>query len=72
MKYIKCNPSYFECVEVIQYINDNSSTWKSSKERGKMMIPLEIKAIPMLDKFHVNVYLIYMMSRLMVILVIDL
>ena len=48
--------SYFEHVNGIHSINDSSSTWKSTKDREKTMVPLTIKAIPMLELFHPNTH----------------
>jgi len=49
--------SYFEHIDVIHSINDSAFTWKLTKERRKMIVPLTIKATPMLDQFHSNVHL---------------
>ena len=60
----KRDPSYFEHVDTLHSVNDNSFSWKSSKALGQKVKLAEIykRNIPMLDQFHVNLYPSYMLD----------
>jgi len=42
-KFTKHDPSYFKYVDVIHFMHDNSYTWKSGKERGKIKVSMDMK-----------------------------
>ena len=49
----KRNPSYFEHVDKINFVNDCCSSLKGSKgSKGKSKLALSSKVVPILDQFH--------------------
>ena len=57
-KSTNCDPSYFEHVDVLHFVNDNSLSWKSSKasDQNVNLTKIHIRNISMLHQFHVNLH----------------
>jgi len=73
-KSTKCEPSYFEHVDVIHYMHDSSSSWKATIDREKMKMAKKSEPLPMIDQFHprCHPYIVDVIDGLMLIVVIDL
>jgi len=48
----KSEPSYFEHVDDIHSMHDNSFSWKVVKGMGKLSVVVKNNAVPLLDQFH--------------------